>query len=81
MEEKNTRKYYVQTSSATTMREVLKIKETFSNLQTKKNKKIQKIINDKDKPKLKFNMMIKSLSRKQIIVSMSNENKTIHGRI
>lgn len=54
-------------------REVLKIKEMFPNLQTKKSKKI---INDEEKPKPKLNMTIKGPLRKQVIVSISNNNKT-----
>jgi len=54
-------------------RDVLKIKEIFPNLQTKK---IQKIINSKNKLKLRLHMTIKELLRKQVIVPMSNDNKT-----
>jgi len=60
----------------TTTGEVLKIKKVFLNLQAKKIKNIQKIINDYGKPKPKINMTIKSPSRKQVIISMSNNNKT-----
>ena len=75
-EKKNTKKTYAQVSSLTTnTREVLKIKEIFPNLQAKKNKNIQKIINGEGKPKLRINMMTKSLFGKQIIVFISNENK------
>jgi len=53
----------------------LKIKEVFSNLQNKKIKNIQKIIRSEDKPKPKFNMTMKGLSRKQIIIPMNINNK------
>ena len=52
------------------MREVLKIKEVFLNLQTNKIENIQKIIKDDGKPKPKLNMITKGLSRKQAIVSI-----------
>jgi len=60
----------------TTTGKVLKIKKVFLNLQAKKIKNIQKIINDHGKPKPKINITIKSPSRKQVIISMSNNNKT-----
>jgi len=65
----------LSTNLSTITSKILKIKETFLKLQTKKIEKIQKIINGKGKPKSKINMTIKSPSRKQIIVPMSNENK------
>jgi len=68
------RKLYSQASTPiNNTRKVLKIKETFPNLQAKK---IKKIVNSKDKPKPKLNMMIKELSRKQVIIPMSIDNKT-----
>jgi len=57
-------------------RETLKIKETFPNLQNKKIKNIQKIIRDENKPKPKFNMTTKGLSRKQVIIHMNINNKS-----
>jgi len=57
------------------IREVFKIKETFPNLQTKKIRNIQKIINSEGKPKPRIYMITKGLSRKQVIVPMSNDNK------
>ena len=59
-------------TSANTTKEVLKTKETFSNLQTKK---IENIISNKDKVKPKLHMIIKEPSRKQVIFPMSNDNK------
>ena len=56
-------------------REVLKIKETFSNLQAKKFEKIQKIINGEGKSKLRIHITTKEPLRKQVIVLMSNDNK------
>ena len=53
---------------------VLKIKDTFLSLQTKKIKNIQKIINGSGKSKLCINMTTKDPSKKQVIVSMNSEN-------
>jgi len=55
----------------------LNIKENFPNLLTKKIENIHKIINDSGKLKPRINMIIKGLSRKQVIVPMSNDNKSI----
>jgi len=54
-------------------REILKI---FPNLQVKKIENIQKIINGDGKSKPKLNMMTKGPSKKQVIVSINNENKS-----
>jgi len=73
---KGKRKSYTQVSQlAINTREVLKIKETFLNLQVKKIENIQKIINGEGKPKPKINITIKSSSRKQVIVPINNDNK------
>jgi len=75
-EEKSQRKTYAQVlTSLYNIREVLKIKETFPNLQIKKIKNIQKIINSEGKPKPRIHMMTKGLLRKQVIIPMSNDNK------
>ena len=55
--------------------EILKIKEMFSKLQVSKIDNIHKIINSIGKPKPKVNMITKRPSRKQVIISMNNENK------
>jgi len=65
----------MQASSLKTS-EILKIKKIFSKLQVNKINNIHKIINDVGKPKPKLNTMTKSPSRKQVIIFMSNENKT-----
>jgi len=62
--------------SLSNIKKISKIKETFPNLQAKKIKNIQKIINNDGKPKPKLNMTMKSLSRKQVIVPVNNENKS-----
>ena len=48
----------------------------FTKLQVRKIGNIHKIINGSRKPKPKVNITTKKLSRKQVIISMSNENKT-----
>ena len=71
------RKLYAQAlASYTNIKEILKIKETFPNLHAKKIENIQKVINDNGKPKPKLNMTIKDSLRKQVIISIGNENKT-----
>ena len=66
----------MSTNLSTITSKILKIKKTFLKLQANKIENIQKIINGKGKPKPKINMTTKSPSRKQIIVFMSNENKS-----
>ena len=74
---KDTKKSYAQALTLTSnIKEILKIKETFPNLQTKKIKNIQKFINNDSKLKLKLNMTTKRLSRKQVIVLIAHENKS-----
>ena len=69
-------KLYVQaTKTNGNTKEVLRIKKAFSFFQAKNIKNIQKIIKENDKPKLYINITIKSLSRKQVIVSISRDNK------
>ena len=48
----------------------------FTKLQVRKIGNIHKIINGSRKPKPKVNITTKKLSRKQVIILMSNENKT-----
>ena len=57
-------------------RDVLKIKEVFPNLQVEKIKNIQKFIKCNGKSKPKLIMTTKGPSRKQVIVSINNDNKT-----
>ena len=54
--------------------EVLKIKETFPSLSTKKIDQVNSIVNSQSKPKLCIKMMTKDPSRKQVIIPMSGEN-------
>ena len=53
---------------------IIKIKETFLALGTKKINQIQNIIKDGPKPKLHIQITIKGLSRKQIIILMNSDN-------
>jgi len=69
-------KSYVQASSIENVaRETLKIIETFPKLQASKIENIQNIIHGGDKPKLCINITMKSLSCKQVIIPMNDENK------
>ena len=75
MSEKNTSKQlYIQALSFKTSK-ILKIKENFPNLSVNKINNIHKMIHSNGKSKPKLNMTTKSLSRKQVIVPMSNDNK------
>ena len=65
---------YVQISKDN-IKEIVKIEENFPKLSSHKVMKIYKVINNMNqKDKSKINMMTKSLSRKQIIISMSMTN-------
>ena len=55
---------------------ILKIKENFPNLSTKKIKNIPKMIDNSGKSKLRIDMTTKGLSRKQVIVPMGDDNKS-----
>lgn len=58
-------------------KKVLKIKKVFPSLQATNIDNIQKIIkgDNKPKPKLQINITIKGLSYKQVIISISSNNK------
>ena len=72
----NSRMSYTQASKPiSNIEEVPKIKEAFPSLKTKGTDNIQKIIKGDSKSKLYINMTMKGPSRKQIIVSMNNNNK------
>ena len=75
MENKDSSKLYTQVSVPITNK-ILKIMKMFSKLQVRKINNIHKIINDIGKPKSKVNMTTKRPSRKQVIIPISNENKT-----
>jgi len=58
------------------MLEVLKIKETFPALNTKKIDQINNIIKGNPEPKPRIQMTTKDPSRKQVIVLMSSDNNS-----
>ena len=58
------------------IKEILKIKENFPSLSTKKIKEIHKTINEPRKDKLKVNMTTKEPSRRQVLVPMSLINSS-----
>lgn len=60
--------------SLASIKEIVKIKESFLSLLTKKIEEVQKIINKLKKEKPKFGMAIKRLSRRQVLVLMSLVN-------
>jgi len=71
----NTGKSYAQASKpAFNTSEVLKIKETFPSLNTKKIEQVNNIVNGQNKIKPRIKMTTKGPSRKQIIIPMSNDN-------
>ena len=74
MEKKKARKLYTQALSFKTNK-ILKIKEMFLKLPANKIDNIYRIINEYNKPKPKLNMTTKRLSRKQVIILISNDNK------
>jgi len=64
---------YAQASSGS-IKEILKIKDNFPNLPSKKIEDIHKAINGIGKPKPCINMTTKDPSYKQIIVPIGSEN-------
>jgi len=71
----NSGKSYAQASKPSIkMSEVLKIKETFPSLNTKKIDQVNSIVNGQNKPKSRIKMTTKGLSIKQVIIPMSNDN-------
>jgi len=68
-------KSYVQASkTSTSTSNVLKIKETFPALNTKKINQVNNIVNGQSKPKPCIKMTTKGPSKKQIIILMSSNN-------
>jgi len=73
----NKSKLYAQVSKVGgSTKEILKTKDTFPSFKADKIYNIQKIINSDGKPKPRINITTKSLLRKQVIIPMSNNNKT-----
>ena len=72
---KQSPKLHTQTSKQDiSTSEVIKIKENFPALDTKKIDQIHNIVNGNPKAKLCIQMMTKGLSRKQIIILMGSDN-------
>ena len=65
---------YYNTKQNTSMSDVIKIKETFPSIGAKKINQINNIVNESSKPKPRIQMTTKGLSRKQVIISMGNDN-------
>ena len=71
----NPTKSYAQASkSHASTSDVLKIKEAFPALNTKKIDQVNNIVKENLKPKPKIQMTTKSPSRKQVIITMSKDN-------
>ena len=74
---KLSQKSYAHASKPTTsIAEVIKIKDAFLALDTKKIDQIQNIVKGGPKPKLHIQMMTKESSRKQVII-LINSNNTV----
>jgi len=61
-------------ASRTNIKDIIKIKDNFPKLSTKKIEEVHKVFNKFKKNKPRFNIITKELSRKQIIVPMSSNN-------
>jgi len=71
----NPEKSYAQaTKPAANTSDVLKIKEAFSSLNTKKVNRVNNIVNGQSKPRPRIKMTMKGPSSKHIIIPMSAEN-------
>ena len=71
----NAGKSYAQASKPSfNTSEVLKIKEPFPSLNAKKIEQVNSIVNGQNKTKPRIKMTTKGPSRKQIIISISNDN-------
>ena len=69
--------YAQATKSLVNTSEILKIKEAFLALNTKKIDQVNNIIKDNPKLKLHIQMTTKGPSRKQVIIPMSGDNNSI----
>jgi len=56
------------------IKNIVKIKKSFSSLSTKKIKEVQKIINEPKKEKPSFSIITKELLRRQVLEPMSSSN-------
>ena len=66
---------YVQTSTSN-IKQIVKIKKNFLGLSSKKIKEVYKVINKPRKDKPKINMIFKGLSKRQVLVPMSQADST-----
>jgi len=66
--------YTYMQASARNIKDILKLKENFSNLLAKKIENVHNTINKTDKPKPCINMTTKGLPYKQIIIPISSDN-------
>jgi len=73
---KSTMSYAQASNPMANMLEVLKIKEAFLTLNTKKINQVNNIIKGNPKPKPHIQMTTKSPSRKQVIIPMSGNNNS-----
>ena len=71
---KPTKSYTQALKQLASISEVLKIKESFSALNVKQIDQVNNIVKGNQKPKPHIQITMKVLSRKQIIVLMSNDN-------
>jgi len=58
-------------ASKSIINDIVKIKENFPNISTKKIKEVYNIMNNTKKERPRINMTIKDFSRRQVITSMS----------
>ena len=68
------KEYSYAQMSKSSIKEIVKIKNNLLNLSAKKIEKVCKVLNKPRKNKPKLNMIIKGLSRRQVIISMSLNN-------
>jgi len=74
----NNKKLYTQ-ASYTSVEDIIHIKDVFPTASPKKIIEINNIINKSGSVKLKVNMTIKELSRKQVFILMSKDNAKVIG--
>ena len=72
----NTKSYAQASKQNISMSDIIKIKETFPSIGTKKINQINDIVKESSKPKSHIQMTTKGPSKKQIIILMDNENNT-----
>ena len=63
-------------TSTSNIKQIVKIKKNFLGLSSKKIKEVYKVINKPRKDKPKINMIFKGLSKRQVLVPMSQADST-----